>query len=270
MKTGLVQRQNRRWVGAAQAGLALALPLLCLFPGARFLSNSSAALANVPEPPLPEILLPETQSSTISCPPSDLSALVTQLMLDLPSYSNRVIQRSRRLGDSSSLYLMLAGQPEIQPVFLEALADDPNRSRLLVDEARRNAPAEEIYQIFFTTLERQYSRSSAPASLTVEQTVNRAAPLFQQFHWLILARRQGQAASPIAPWQILSLRSQLAPYSRGDELLAPPRDSQPGPVGQGIVLWLRDWHSSTIRLNPVSLDSNPANANESNPHCISP
>ena len=265
MKTGLAQKPNMGRVGATVGKVGLAIALLCLFPELRFMPRSSAALANIPEP-----TLLKAQPSTLHCPPGDLSVLVTQLMLDLPSYSNRVIQRSRRLGDSSTLYLLLAGQPEIQPVSLEALADDPKRSRLPVDEAKRNAPAEEIYQIFFTTLERQYSRSSAPASPPVEQALNQAAPLFQQFHWLILARRQDKTASPSAPWQIISLRSQLAPYPSGDDLLAPARDSRSGSVGQGIVVWLRDLHSGAIRLNPASLDSSPANSNESNSHCVYP
>lgn len=262
MKMGRSRRQNLRggWFGtAAKAGLGMILPMLGLWAG-----FARVVLAQVPES-TPS----NTQRETVHCPPQDLSALVTQLMLDLPSYSNRVIQRASKMGDSTPLYLMLAGQAEISPVSLEAMVDDPNRSRLPADGANRNVPAEEIYQIFFTTLERQYGLSSVPASSTVEQLLNQAAPSFQQFHWLILARHQGETTfTDASPWRIISLRSQLTSYPHGDAPLAPARDSRPGPVGQGIVIWLRDWHSGAIRLNAANLESSAVHATESNSPCL--
>ena len=275
MKMGRSQWQNLAWGEAiatnARAAIAplaavrMALPMLCLLTGLL-----PAALAQASELNLEKTLL-----ETAHCPRNDLSLLVTQLMLDLPSYSNRVIQRAGNLENPTKLYFMAAGQAEISQISLEAIADDPNRSRLPVEAIRGNAPAEEIYQIRFTTLERQYRRSSrqllqqspGPASSNIEHLLHQAAPSFQQFHWLILARQQDQ---PVSPWQIINLRSQLVPYPATEELLAPASDSRQGPVGKGLALWLRDWNSGSISLTAVNRDGSDATETESVSYCVAP
>lgn len=253
------QNSGKREAIALKASLCLWAPI-CFFWGGFPSAGLAQAPGSNPEPP---------SLAQASCPPQDLSVLVTQLMLDLPSYSNRVTQRASDLGDPTPLYFLAAGQAEISPLSLGAIAQDPHRSRLPVAEARRNAPDEEIYTILFTTLERQYVQSPVSASASVEQTLNQAAPSFQQFHRLILARQVGKTtATGPAPWRILSLRSQLVPYPSGEQLLAPARDSRTGSVGQGVVLWLRDWHSGAIKLSPVHPHSSSANEPDPHPGCI--
>lgn len=275
MKTRL--EQNQGWVGviaakargtiALRASVGIVLPMLCLWPG---LTPAVLAQALAPEPA-------KTSPQAVDCPPGDLSALVTQLMLDLPSYSNRVIQRASRLDNPAALYLIAAGQVEISPVSLAAIADDPHRSRLPVENLRRDRPAEEIYQVFFTTLERQYRRSPRKLAKSLrtsplasaDPTLNPTAPSFQQFHWLILARLPKQAEqNGQQPWRIISLRSQLAPYPAADNLLAPARESRQGFVGQGIALWFRDWHSSGPLSGSAKQDSHPVNGVDANAHCV--
>ena len=203
---------------------------------------------------------------------------MAQLMLDLPSYSNRVIQRASDLGDPTPLYFMASGQAEISPVSLTALARDSNRSRLPMEQASQQTPKEEIFQIRFTTLERQYLQLSlASTSTDVEQTLNQTAPSFQQFHQLILARQLDPSAdSEPSPWRLLSLRSQFAPYPSDGQILSPAQESRQAPVGQGILLWLRDWHSASIRFDSATHRATAESGNGlghisgSFPRCVSP
>lgn len=162
------------------------------------------------------------QNASAACP-IELPALIDQLLLDLPSYANRVIQR-RSLNTrptaaepfelrSPRSYLLIAGQPEI-----EAIANP----------SPDGAP---LYQIFFTSLERQY----------VDQADGVAQPrAVQQFHRLVLAQ-----VEPPEGWRVIRLRSQFGAYSPErpllfPPLLSPPRNADQSPVAQAIRLWLRD------------------------------
>lgn len=175
-------------------------------------------------PPMPTTTPPPT------CP-AQIEQIVPQMLKDLPSYANRVIQRQRPQrppkpspGASSqtpnptspnpaspSTYIVITGTPEIAP-FQPSTPLQPNN--------------EPLYQVFFTTLERQYTR-------------NQITPL-QQFHWLLLT------PSPQG-WQFVGLRSQLAPYPSQGRLLSPPRNSDQGAIAQGLQLWLRDCRSRNAR-----------------------
>lgn len=258
-----MQSRWRRLNGLGwQAGVAIA-SLLSL---ARV--NMPMAMAQKLAEPVTAPLAPPA----IACPPPALGSLVNQLMLDLPSYSNRVIQRASSLGDDSSLYFLAAGQPDIAQVSIEGLAAASHRSRLPAvhaDNADNVALSEEIYQIGFTTLERQYHSSGRPefpqvSSPSGEPKLTPSTQSFQQFHELILARK----LDPVdAPWQIISLRSQLVPYPSGNVVLAPARESRQGSVGRGIALWLRDWQSGSIQAGPT-LESNPPEDDPMNPSCM--
>ena len=204
-------------------------------------------------------------STTCSVP--ELPQLISQLILDLPSYSNRVIQRASRLGDELPLYIVVAGQAQITPVALVEAAAAPTRSRLPAP-GTAHRPDEEIYQVQFTTLERQYL-PTPNSPVEAERLLARAIEPFQQFHQLVLARRRSPADSP---WQIISLRSQLVPYPAENRLLAPARDRRKAAIGQGISIWLRDWHSGTLRSNrlpavPSEMDDAPAIAPAVAPLC---
>lgn len=224
------------------------------------------AMAQKPAEPMTAPLPPQA----ITCPPPGLVSLVNQLMLDLPSYGNRVIQRASSLGDDSSLYLLAAGQPNIAQISVEGLAAESRRSRLPDVHAENVALTEEIYQIGFTTLERQYRSSGRPEFPQVssphsgEPKLTPSTQSFQQFHELILARK----LEPVeAPWQIISLRSQLVPYPSGNVVLAPARESRQGSVGRGIALWLRDWRSGAIQASPT-LESNLPENEPMHSRCI--
>lgn len=152
---------------------------------------------------------------TANCP-TTLDDLIPKLLRDLPSYSNRVIQRSRdrnRTVDIPPSYVLLAGQSDQEPLPLGS------------GDYGLISASEPIQQVFFTTLERQYG-FSGPVQ-------------FQGYYWMFLTR------SPEA-WQLVNLRTSLGDYpSRLPP--SPPRDSNDGVVAQAIRLWLRDCHAGAIR-----------------------
>jgi hypothetical protein len=140
--------------------------------------------------------------------------LTTQLLEDLPSYANRVIQRSRRLdreaatNRDSATYVQIAGRVEFEPLPLgrEPLPDDPTK------------------QVFFTTLEQHFSRDRATTQ--------------QHYHWLFLTPTpQG--------WYPVYLFTRFGDPTNGEPL--PPRETSNGVIGQAIKLWLRDCRAGTVR-----------------------
>ncbi len=86
-----------------------------------------------------------------ACPP-DFEPLTAKLLSDLPSYANRVMQRSRS-GPDYLTYVQLAGLAEFEPL---GRAEDDGETR----------------QVFFTTLEQQF---------TGDRPLTR-----QHYHWLFL------------------------------------------------------------------------------------
>jgi hypothetical protein len=171
------------------------------------------------------ISIAATQPSPIRPPttcPDHLEDLMTLLLRDLPSYANRVTARSfdapigvssRRLNEPRPGYVLLAGQPEFGPLTLgpgnyvstQPIADQPS-------------------QIFFTTLERQY-------------TANRSVNL-QHYHWLFLTRST-------SGWQLVALFSRIGDEP-ADQPPTPPQDRTQGAIAQAIRLWLQDCRSGAI------------------------
>lgn len=94
--------------------------------------------------------------------PQALDPLVEQLLGDLPSYGNRVIQRTA-IDGKADRYIVIAGRPEFEPLPLRQQQHSPALG--------------ETQQVFFTTLERHYS----PQGLTMDQG----------FYWLFLAKDDG-------------------------------------------------------------------------------
>ncbi|WP_009544333.1 hypothetical protein [Crocosphaera subtropica] len=146
--------------------------------------------------------------------PSDVETLMTRMLKDLPGYSNRVAQRSR-IGDRSVEiynYILVAGNPEFEPLPLSNLQYEPE----LPDETK---------QVFFTTLERQYTPTEAI--------------LLQNYYWLFL--------TPTSEgWRLVLLFSQLADLEQGD-LPLPPQNAMNGAIGQGIKLWLKDCRAGVLK-----------------------
>ncbi len=149
-----------------------------------------------------------------ACITQNLETLTTQLLRDLPAYANRSSQRARilsRVGDVFS-YMLVAGKPDFTPLPLNANGYTQETSK---------ADAEDVKQVFFTTLERIYTDGKA-----VE---------LQQFHWLLLTQSQNG-------WRMVMMFSQTGSYPAVYPP-TPPRDSTNGVVAQGVETWLRDCRS---------------------------
>ena len=149
---------------------------------------------------------------------TELEPLVAQLVQDLPSYVNRVAQRSRlRRSSYSPSYLLVAGQAEFEPLLLGPARQTPGRFTSL--------PADDPRQVFITTLERHYSSGKV-----VE---------LQQYHWLFLTQTK-------MGWQLAMMFSQVRATPVGQPP-SPPRDTSNGATAQAVRLWLRDCQTKTRR-----------------------
>ncbi len=157
--------------------------------------------------------------SSSTCP-SDLETLTSLLLRDLPSYGNRIIQRARRLNRSVDefSYIIIAGRPEFEPLPL-----NPGQSNFTASITDPNPPQ----QVFFTTLERQYTGGKA-----IE---------FQTFHWLFLTHTE-------SGWRLAMMFTRLGSTSGGHPP-TPPRESSNSIIGQGVSIWLRDCRAGAIRGN---------------------
>lgn len=169
---------------------------------------------------------PVDSKMSSSCSEQDLEILTTQLMLDLPSYANRVIQRSRRLSRSVDIYpyILVAGKPEFQNLPLSPGINTANNTA----NNTNNYASEGVEQVFFTTLERQY--------------INKKAVELQQFHWLFLTKTT-------LGWQVVMMFTQTGEYPV-KPLIAPPRDSSQGAIAQAVKLWLRDCEAGSVNYSP--------------------
>ncbi len=143
----------------------------------------------------------------------DVETLTSWMLADLPSYANRVIQRSRRTENSLYSYVIITGKAEFEPIAFTYLQYQP----VLIDTAQ---------QVFFTTLERQYSTA-------------RATDL-QNYYWLFLTQTS-------EGWRLVMLFSQLASLEPGTVPL-PPQDATNGAIGQAIALWLRDCRAGVLSV----------------------
>ncbi len=160
-----------------------------------------------------------TNTQPLLCSKQNLETLTTNLMRDLPSYSNRITQRSRRLSRKVDVfsYMLVAGRPEFTPLKVEN-TDVPENS------------AEGIEQIFFTTLERQYN-SNKPIEL-------------QQYHRLLLTKSA-------SGWRMVMMLSQTGSYP-ANNIPSPPRESSRGNVAQAVETWLRDCRADSIKIQAAN------------------
>lgn len=146
-----------------------------------------------------------------SCP-KDFESLSQKLLEELPSYANRVIQRTKfpSRTQSNSTYFIVAGKPEFNPL-------EKNKKGNYTP-AFPNTENDDIKQIFFTTLERKYQETEVHS--------------VQNYHWLFLTEtEQG--------WYLATLYSRFGLVDQ-DHPPTPPHETSNGIVGQGIQLWLRD------------------------------
>jgi hypothetical protein len=158
------------------------------------------------------------RSSTSICSQQNIETLTSNLLRDLPSYANRTTQRARRLSRKVDVfsYFIFAGKPNFTPLPLNpyGMSSSPVESI-----------NEEIEQVFFTTLERQY-------------TAGKAIEL-QQFHRLLLTKTN-------SGWRKVMMFTQTGNYPANQ----PPtsvRESSDGAVGQAVDIWLRDCEAGSIK-----------------------
>jgi hypothetical protein len=161
-------------------------------------------------------MLVQSQPASELCP-QNVEALTTWMLQDLPSYANRVIQRSRRVGKTQkpTLSIFIAGKPEFQPLTLGPGVYSP----------RNSTETEEPQQVFFTSWERSYEEGRI-----IE---------FQNYHWAFLTNSD-------SGWRLSALYSSLGSYP-ASKPPTPIRDSSEGVIGQGIRLWLRDCAAGKLR-----------------------
>lgn len=156
--------------------------------------------------------------------PQELEPLVDLLLRDLPAYTNRVSQRASSLletdrlantpvaGDRNLPYLLLAEIPSFEPLTLGPGQYNPAD------------PSIEPPQVFFTTLERQYTDTDVR--------------LFEQYHWMFLTQTE-------SGWRFVMMVSRLADYPEG-EPITPPRDTSFGAIAEATRQWLNDCRNGDI------------------------
>ncbi|PSB00865.1 hypothetical protein C7B64_21335 [Merismopedia glauca CCAP 1448/3] len=172
--------------------------------------------------------LAQSQTVSESCPEA-IEPLIAWMLQDLPSYANRVIQRSGRVGKSQKpkLSVFIAGKPEFKPLTLGPGVYSP---RDLTQKAE-----EETQQVFFTTWERSYQE---------QQIIE-----FQNYHWAFLTRTT-------SGWRLAAVYSSLGSYPTSKPP-TPIRESSEGVIGQGIKLWLRDCAVGKLRSRSLSKAFSP-------------
>lgn len=156
------------------------------------------------------IALPIAPAFARSICPEEVGSISALLVRDLPSYANRAIIRDRSRWEMAELtQVVVASQPELEPIEVPSLKPDPN-----------------LHQVFLTTLERQ-----ASAQKIYE---------FQQFHWIFLVKTR-------AGWRLVKSFSRTSRYPKGD-WITETQDSSQGAIAQGIRTWLRDCAAGSIQL----------------------
>jgi hypothetical protein len=202
----------------------------CLLPFAFLLSRGGTSMG---AEGLPEHIV--QQNSPISRPtcPQEFQPLVQRLLLDLPSYTNRV---STRL-DISYSYLLVAGKPEFEPLPLSPIPLSP---------ATPTLPGAQPQQVFFTTLvrryeswlaEQQHRQGFSPSQKPISNPRTQIRE-YQEYHWLFLVpSEQG--------WRFVMLFSIQGSYPQIDPPL-PPKDASQGKLAMAIRAWLRDCRTGTV------------------------
>lgn len=145
--------------------------------------------------------------------PRDLTTLTTQLLQDIPDYGNRVIQRTQDKHQQANIqtYIVAAGRPEFEPL---------NLPQIKYTEAKDNQPQ----QIFFTTLEKQYTNN---------QKIER-----ETYHWLFVTLTD-------SGWYLVTMFSRFGNATKNTPP-TPPQESSNGIIGQAVNLWLRDCRADAL------------------------
>lgn len=139
----------------------------------------------------------------------NLESLGNQLVKDIPSYGNRIIQKNSKLSRDIApipIFIIIASKPEFKPLPLH-------------QSQYQGGNNQDVKQIFFTTLERQY------------MSENKIIETQNYHHLLLTETTQG--------WRIVMVFSRFG-SSNPQNLPTPPKDTTNSIIGQAIKLWLRD------------------------------
>jgi hypothetical protein len=152
------------------------------------------------------------------CSTQDIQSLTKQLLQDLPGYANRTSQRARRLSRSTDVYtyVLVAGQPEFEP-----LTTNPG---IYSPKSPQADGEEEVQQVFFTTLERQYLS-------------DRAIEL-QGFHWAFFTKTEDG-------WRLATMFTRIGDREN-KKPPTPPEETSDGIIAQAIETWLRDCRAGSV------------------------
>ena len=155
--------------------------------------------------------LAQTQQP-LTCP-QELDSLASLLVRDLPSYANRELRSTIALDRAvpRSAVVLIAGQTEFEPLPLDAGADPPPATA-------------DPYQVFITTLERQY--------------INDRAIEVQQYHWLFLTRSA-------SGWRLVMMFTRYG-STQPNQPPSPPRETSQGAMARAVTTWLRDCRAGVI------------------------
>lgn len=195
---------------------------------AALIGGLSAIALCQPSPVIAQANDPDGAESVISSPspapylrppnvcPENVETLMTGLLRDVPSYANRVARRQLGVNQDIAGFgtVLVAGRAEFEPLDI---------SDRLFDSGLYNP--EEIQQVFFTTLERQYTET--------EQVQ------LQQFHWLFLTEADDG-------WRLVVMFSRIGVVGEGQRPPTPPEESSNGVIGQAVRLWLRDCRAGAV------------------------
>lgn len=160
-----------------------------------------------------------SQLSTSQCP-KDVETLAELLLDDIPDYTNRARQRAIRTSNNTFSYVIVAGEPEFEPLPLNIMES------VQTDEL--------VKQLFFTTLERRY---------TGQQVFE-----VQNYHWLFLTQTD-------SGWRMVTIFSRFG-SSKPNVPPTPPKETSNGTMGQAIRFWLRDCRARQTSLENSEGNSN--------------
>ncbi|MEO1093524.1 MAG: hypothetical protein AAFX01_01325 [Cyanobacteria bacterium J06638_28] len=149
--------------------------------------------------------------------PRDVEILTAGLLRDLPGYANRVARRSLGLNEDIVGFgtVLVAGRAEFEPLDITPRTfSDPDINS-----------QETIQQVFFTTLERQYSGT---------EVLN-----LEHYHWLFLTEAEDG-------WRLALMFSRVVVDDDSIRPPTPPRESSEGITGQAVRLWLRDCRAGAV------------------------
>jgi hypothetical protein len=146
--------------------------------------------------------------------PTNLASVGNLLARDLPSYTNRVIQRRRKISDKLYSSILAVGKPDLTPIAIV--------SREYPPQFPQSAPS----QLFISSLERQYTGIKATD--------------LQQFHWLFLAKTS-------LGWRLVNIYTRTSTGTRtSDSPMTPPIESSKSSIAEAVRLWLNDCYFGKI------------------------